>query len=158
MRVIQALFAFVLVVGMVACDRDPSPKGATTWPTASITVQGGGKTVPLTVEIANTEPRREQGLMYRQELDDAHGMLFLFPGDTTGGFWMANTYIPLDIAFVAADGTVLQVVHGKPLDETVLKPNQPYRYALEVADGWFERHGLAPGAKLTLPTNLPAAS
>lgn len=157
MRVIQALLAFVLIVGMVACDGDSAPK-ASTWPTASISLQGGGKSASLDVEIANTESRREQGLMYRQELDDRHGMLFIFPGDTAGGFWMENTYIPLEIAFIGADGTVLQIVHGKPLDQTVLKPDRPYRYALEVAEGWFERQGLAAGAKLTLPSNLPAAS
>jgi uncharacterized membrane protein (UPF0127 family) len=156
-RVGQLLLSFVLVFGMVACDGNSQPK-ASTWPVASISVQGGGHSTDLSVEIANTESRREQGLMYRQSLDDSHGMLFLFPGEVRDGFWMQNTYIPLDIAYVGADGRVLEIVHGKALDQTVLYPSQPYRYALEVADGWFARQGMGVGAILHLPADLPAAS
>jgi uncharacterized membrane protein (UPF0127 family) len=65
---------------------------------------------------------------------------------------MRNTYIPLDIAYLAADGTVLEIVHGVPLDETILTPQQPYRYVLEVNGGWFERHGLGVGAKVSIPS------
>ena len=152
-----ALLSFVLVIGMIACDGKAAPP-ATTWPTATISVAGGGHSTTLDVEIANTLSRREQGLMYRQSLDDAHGMIFLFPNDTTDGFWMQNTYIPLDIAYISADGKVVDIVHGKPLDQTILYSSQPYRYALEMAGGWFQRHGYAVGATITLPPNLPPAS
>ncbi len=153
----QAVLSFVLFVGMVACDGNAQPK-APAWPTASISVRDASQSAGLSVEIANTESRREQGLMYRQSLDDSHGMLFLFPGDVRDGFWMQNTYIPLDIAYIGADGRVLEIVHGKALDQTVLYPSQPYRYALEVADGWFVRHGLGVGSTLSLPADLPPAS
>lgn len=152
-----AVLTFFLVIGMIACDGKSAPP-ASTWPTATIAVQGSGQSTGLTVEIANTESRREQGLMYRQSLDDAHGMLFLFPGDTTNGFWMQNTYIPLDIAYISADGKVVDIVHGKPLDQTILYSSQPYRYALEVAGGWFQRHGYDVGSTVTIPSGLPAAS
>jgi len=156
--VLHALLSFVLVLTMVACDNGSDVPAAPAWPTARAQVEGGGKSYGLDLEIANTEPRREQGLMFRQALDDSHGMLFIFPGnrDVTGAFWMKNTYIALDIAYVGADGTVLEIHDAKPLDETPLRPKQPYRYALEVAGGWFERHGLGEGARLVLPANLPA--
>ena len=152
-----AVLSFFLVIGMIACDGNSAPP-ATTWPTATITVAGGGHSTNLDVEIANTLSRREQGLMYRQSLDDAHGMLFLFPADTTDGFWMQNTYIPLDIAYISADGKVVDVVHGKPLDQTILYSSQPYRYTLEVAGGWFQRQGYDVGSTVTLSSDLPPAS
>lgn len=155
---LQTLLSFVLMVTMVACDNGSDVPAAPAWPTAHAEVQGAGKSFALQLEIANTESRREQGLMFRQSLDDAHGMLFVFPGnrDVSGAFWMKNTYIPLDIAYLDADGTVLEIREGKPLDLTALTPKHPYRYTLEVAGGWFERHGLGEGARLELPANLPA--
>lgn len=156
--VLHTLLSFVLMVTMVACDNGNDVPPAPAWPTAHAQAQGGGKAYDLDLEIANTESRREQGLMFRQSLDDSHGMLFIFGGnrDVTGAFWMKNTYIPLDIAYLDANGTVLEVHDGKPLDETPLRPKQPYRYALEVAGGWFDRHGLGEGARIVLPANLPA--
>jgi hypothetical protein len=81
----------------------------------------------------------------------------VYPREEAGGHWMKNTYIALDIAYAAADGTVQEVRKGNPLDETVLRPAQAYRYVLEVPAGWFERKGLGVGAKLGLPADLPAA-
>ncbi len=156
----HTLLAFVLMVAMVACDNGSDVPAAPAWPTAHAQVLGNGKAFALELEIANTEPRREQGLMFRQSLDDSHGMLFIFPGnrDVGGAFWMKNTYIPLDIAYLDASGRVLEIKAGRPLDETPLRPAQPYRFTLEVAGGWFERHGLGEGAQLVLPGELPAAS
>lgn len=154
--VINTLLAFVLAIAMVACDNGSAQPAAPAWPSAQAAVQGGGKSYSLHLEIANTESRREQGLMFRQSLDDADGMLFIFPGPTTSAFWMKNTYIPLDIAYLDTDGRVLEIRDGKPLDETPLTPKQPYRYTLEVAGGWFARHALGVGSQLVLPQNLPA--
>ena len=125
--------------------------------TRDVTVSSGTTTARLRVELAATEAERERGLMERTALDDSSGMLFLFANDSTTPFWMKDTLIPLDIAFIDAAGKVIGIVHGKPLDETVLPPPGPYRYALEVADGWFARKGLGAGATVTLPPNLPPA-
>jgi uncharacterized membrane protein (UPF0127 family) len=82
-------------------------------------------------------------------------MLFLFPGDTRIGFWMKNTLIQLDIAYIGVDGIVREVHTREPHDLRSIPPAEPYRYTLEVNGGWFEAHGLAAGAKVTLPAELP---
>jgi uncharacterized membrane protein (UPF0127 family) len=93
--------------------------------------------------------------MYRRTLDPDRGMLFIFPADSRTGFWMRNTYIPLDIAYISSDLVVLEIRQGVPLDETVLTPSAPFRYVLEVNHGWFEAHGLGVGARVILPDDLP---
>ncbi|HEY5477793.1 MAG TPA: DUF192 domain-containing protein [Tepidiformaceae bacterium] len=136
--------------------KSPSPT-VTSWPSRTVAVRNGTASTTLTVELATTLREREQGLMFRQSLSDSQGMLFLFPADGAGGFWMANTYVPLTIAYLAADGTVLEMRDGKPLDQTILTPRQPYRDVLEVSQGWFDRHGLGVGSQVILPADLPAA-
>jgi uncharacterized membrane protein (UPF0127 family) len=125
--------------------------------TRDVTVTAGTTVARLNVEIAATEAERERGLMERTALADSAGMLFLFASDTTIGFWMKDTLSALDIAYLDASGKVVGIVHGKPLDETVLPPPGPYRYTLEVAGGWFERHGLGVGAVVSIPSDLPKA-
>jgi uncharacterized membrane protein (UPF0127 family) len=135
------------------------PGTPTTTPAAGpqVIVQQGDATAAVTVEFASTSEERQKGLMFREQLDEDAGMLFLFPNNTGGGFWMRNTYIPLDIAYISADGIVVDIRQGQPLDETILYPSQSYRYVLEVNQGWFARHNLGIGAKVTLPPNLPQA-
>ena len=149
---------FVVVIAMIACAcsdaNEPEPP---LLPTAQITVSSGEVSRPLTVELATTPSQRQQGLMYRQSMAEDRGMLFLFEQDINHGFWMKNTYIPLDIAYLAPDGTVLEIVKGEPLNTDPLTPQQPYRHALEVNQGWFEENGLGPGAKVSIP-DVPLAS
>ncbi|MGH2608377.1 MAG: DUF192 domain-containing protein, partial [Tepidiformaceae bacterium] len=116
-----------------------------------------GVSESLTVELATTPAERARGLMFRQVMAEDHGMLFLFP-QVQGeghGFWMRNTYIPLTIAYLDEDGTVLVLMDGTPLDETILRPNVPYYAVLEVNQGWFQRHNLAVGSVVELPDDLP---
>jgi uncharacterized membrane protein (UPF0127 family) len=151
---LRANLIYVLFVMMIAACRETADSSPAL---PLVTVSSGEATASVNVEIAATFNQRQQGLMLRQSLEEDRGMLFLFRGDVPYGFWMKNTYIPLDIAYISADGTVLEIVHGKPLDETILTPHQRYRYVLEVNDGWFERHNLGPGAHVTLPGKLPDA-
>lgn len=113
----------------------------------------GGRTVE--VEIAADDPSRERGLMWRRNLPDGQGMLFIFPTEEEHSFWMRNTLIPLDMIFLAGDGTVVGVVaNAVPhslLSRTVERPS---KYVLEVAGGWSARHGVTRGMKLRL--QLPA--
>jgi uncharacterized protein len=132
----------------------PSPTPVPSLPTANVTLHDGASPAVLRVELATTPAQQERGLMFRMELPDSQGMLFVFPRDSSGAFWMKNTYIPLDIAWIDASGIVLGVSHGVPLDLTGLPPPSPYRYVLEVAGGWFERHGMSAGAMLDLPPDL----
>ena len=152
-RMVFFVFLFVACDG-TSGDITPAP-GTASRPL--LTVTEGPVRASVKVEIAATSELRQQGLMYRQEMAEDEGMLFIFPSDTSGGFWMKNTYLPLDIAYIDAAGRVLEVHKAKPLDETALLPKQPYRYTLEVNQGWFERHGLGVGSIVTLPANLPEA-
>lgn len=148
----EMVLPFVYVLILVACARDD-----TTPHQYQVTVADDDSSRTVQVEVAATPQQRQQGLMWRQELDPDWGMLFVFPGPSAGGFWMRNTYVPLDIAYIGIDGTVQEIRAAKPLDETVLTPTLPYRYVLEVNQGWFEEHGLGVGSKVTLPENLPQA-
>ncbi len=113
-------------------------------------VTAGGGNYPLAVELADTAAERSRGLMFRQSLEADAGMLFLFPGDAQGGFWMQNTYVPLSIAFIDADGRIVDLLDMMPLTLTINTPRAPYRWALEVNQGWFGSHGVAPGDAVRL--------
>jgi len=110
-----------------------------------ITIAG----VPLFVETAQTDDQRMRGLMYRESLPRDQGMLFVFPAAQIQSFWMRNTFIPLDIAFINSDGIIVDIQHMKPVDESVLYTSSaPALYALEVNAGWFEKNGIQAGASV----------
>ncbi len=75
-------------------------------------------------------------------------MLFLFPSDGQAPFWMKNTLIPLSIAFISQDGRILEVQDMAPQTEDLHQPKQPYRYALEVNQGFFRKNGVSAGDKI----------
>lgn len=102
-------------------------------------------TLSIDIEIADTGARRSRGLMFRETLAQDTGMLFLFPADTTGGFWMRDTLLPLSIAFIGSDGRIQEIRDMQPLDETLVAPAEPYRWALEVNQGWFAANAIAVG-------------
>ena len=118
--------------------------------TITLTNKAGEQFV-MTVEIADTDEARGLGLMFRSSMDPDAGMLFDFEEDTTSSFWMANTILPLSIAFIEADGNIIDIRDMQPLDTTSIGPGAPYRYALETNQGYFRAHNLAPGDKVTLP-------
>jgi uncharacterized membrane protein (UPF0127 family) len=105
------------------------------------------------VELALTEEERRRGLMFRPRMSEDDGMLFAYEGEAPRRFWMANTLIPLDIAFFSADGTLLNVVEmptypdprRPPEDYATADSDGPAQYVLEVNRGWFRKKGLADG-------------
>jgi len=104
---------------------------------------------PLKVELALTEPQHMQGLMYREKLGPDDGMLFVFDSLEYQSMWMKNTLIPLSVAFLAPDGTILNVEDMEP---QTLDPHMsagPAAYAIETNKGWFASHGLKAGDKAT---------
>jgi uncharacterized membrane protein (UPF0127 family) len=120
--------------------------------------QGARRLATLRVEIARTYAARMQGLMYRTSLPEDAGMLFVFEEDTTGGFWMKNTLIPLSIGFIGRDWRLQEVLDMPVAPDpekgpfVVYTPVRPYRYALEVNQGYFKRKGIEPGARFELVT------
>ncbi|MDR1971973.1 MAG: DUF192 domain-containing protein [Treponema sp.] len=109
-----------------------------------------GAPVRLRAEIARTPDEQQRGLMYRKSLDKGRGMLFLFDRDQILSFWMKNTLIPLSIAYIKSDGTLLEIRDMSPLDQTPVRSSRGVRYALEVPQGWFEEAGIRAGDRLLL--------
>ena len=113
---------------------------------ATVTIiNSAGEEVPLRVEIADTPAKRERGLMERTVLAEDAGMLFVFGREVTNAFWMRNTLIPLSIAYIDAQGRIVDIQDMQPLDETPHPPAAPYQYALEVNQGFFAEHGIEVG-------------
>ena len=117
-------------------------------------------TVPLTsgihvvtAEVAATPQSRMVGLMMREQLAPNHGMVFVFDDKSQHCFWMRNTLLPLSIAFIEDDGTIVNVADMTPKSEAPVCPARPVRYALEMQQGWFAKRGIGAGKKIT---GLPA--
>ena len=107
---------------------------------------------PFSVELATTEPEREKGLMFRKELPEGQGMLFDFHREQEVGFWMQNTYIPLDMIFIKADGRILRIAeNAKPMSTDVIPSNGPVRFVLEVIAGTSRKMGIAAGDRVSSP-------
>jgi len=114
----------------------------------NITIEGKNGPVIVKAEIARSAAQQQQGLMYRKELKDGEGMLFIFDRDDILSFWMKNTLVPLSIAYIAQDGRILEIHDMEPGNLNPVKSSRSARYALEVPQGWFDRANLAPGDKL----------
>ena len=110
----------------------------------------------MPVEIADTEPSRELGLMFRNSMPPDAGMIFDFKGETTSGFWMQNTILPLSIAFFGQDGSIVSIADMQPLDTNTMSAAGPYYYALEANQGFFRAHNINPGDKASLPVDTSA--
>ncbi|GAA6207732.1 DUF192 domain-containing protein [Cognatishimia sp. WU-CL00825] len=109
----------------------------------------------FSVEVANNAAQRTQGLMGRQTLPKASGMLFVFHRSRNLAFWMRNTFVPLDIIYLNESGTVVNIAHNTvPLDETPLPSAGPARYVLEINAGLSKALGIAPGTQLRHPAVL----
>ena len=108
-----------------------------------------GGSHPIDVEVAATRDARTRGLMWRTELAEGKGMLFIFAQESVQGFWMRNTLIPLDMLFIAADGTVAGIVErAEPQTTSSRTVNKPSKYVLEVAGGWCAKAGVVAGSKV----------
>ncbi len=131
-------------------DRSPlfnTQRGKATASDKMTEIRVGG--VSLKVELATTSAEHAQGLMFRKELSEDNGMLFIYPSPRILTFWMKDTYIPLDIAFIDKDETIVSIQHMKPLDVGSLYVSpSPVLYALEVNQGWFERKGVNIGDRM----------
>jgi uncharacterized membrane protein (UPF0127 family) len=99
----------------------------------------------VVAEVARTPEDREQGLMYRQEVPDGTGMLFVFDDAQVRSFWMQNTYVGLDIAFLDASFNVVDIQQMEPMTTDPHESTAPAMFALEVRKGWFEEHGIHRG-------------
>ena len=102
----------------------------------------------INAELAQTEEQREIGLMFRQALGTNDGMIFVFDRPGQQCFWMKNTLIPLDAAFIDDDGVVINIEQMAPQTLDNHCSEKPARYVLEMNDGWFAKRGIRPGQKI----------
>jgi uncharacterized membrane protein (UPF0127 family) len=100
----------------------------------------------VVAEVARTPAERAEGLMYREELPDGTGMLFVFDRSEIQSFWMSNTYVALDIAYMDASFNVVDIQQMEPLTTTPHESSGPAMFALEVPQGWFAAHDVRVGA------------
>ncbi len=110
----------------------------------------------LFVDILTTEEERALGLMFRPELPENRGALFVFPHPQRLSFWMKNTWIPLDLAFLNAAGVIVELHPLTPLDEHPVTSSFPVPFALEVNRGYFQKRGVGVGDTIRLPAWLVA--
>lgn len=102
----------------------------------------------IDAQVARSEQQRNTGLMYRAQMPQQEGMLFVFEQPSVQCFWMKNTLLPLTAAFVADDGTIVNLADMKPQTLDSHCSTKPVRYVLEMNQGWFERRGIKAGSKL----------
>jgi uncharacterized membrane protein (UPF0127 family) len=150
--------ATLLIAGVASAAAPPASPAAPVWRDGKGTLHiiQENRRATLSVDIVTTFESRARGLMYRRVLPEDAGMLFVFEDDGTGGFWMKNTLIPLSIAFVDKTWHIVDIKDMKvapdpengPFD--IYAPSKPYRYALEVNQGYFARKGISAGARLEL--------
>jgi len=102
----------------------------------------------IEAQVASQPQEHQIGLMHRKEMPAHEGMLFVFTQPAKQCFWMKNTLLPLTAAFVADDGSIVNLADMQPLDETSHCSDKPVRYVLEMHQGWFAQRGLTAGSKL----------
>jgi uncharacterized protein len=137
---VGAIVACLLCAGLV-----PALAGGD----ATIEIAGKSGVHSFTVELANNDAEREHGLMFRKELPEGKGMLFDFEHEAPVVFWMHNTFIPLDMIFIRADGSILRIAENtEPLSDRRIPSGGPVRGVLEVIGGTARKLGIEPGDKV----------
>ena len=142
---------FLLAAGS-ACGQGQDRSGDVKFEKSSLVVVTGGREIKFDIEMADTEPRREHGLMYRKQMGAYEGMLFDFFREQPVAFWMKNTLIPLDMVFIAADGTVRHVhANATPMSTDSISSEAAVRGVLEINGGTARLLGIKPGDKVRHP-------
>jgi uncharacterized protein len=140
-----------LLLIVMACVQ---PAAAQSLPTAELTINGHR----VTAEVATTVATRAVGLMRRFSLRPDHGMLFVFDAPQPLTFWMKNTYIPLSIAFIGADGRILNIEDMAPQTESAHNSRGPAMFALEMKKGWFAQFEVTAGERVDGLAQVPKAT
>lgn len=145
--------------GAVPADADGGSNEATPLSTPVQETSGSGTMPPagyawvifgtdtVVAEVAATADERAEGLMYRDEVPDGTGMLFVFQDNQPRSFWMANTYVALDIAYMDPSFRVVDIIAMEPLVTDSYPSKAPAMFGLEVRQGWFAEHDIAIGAQ-----------
>ena len=115
-----------------------------------VLVNSEGKEIVVKAEIASTFDERKNGFMFRQEIPDGTGMLFIFEEEQILDFWMKNTPHPLSIAYIDKNGKIRDILDMTPYSLANITSSTEVLYALEVPQGWYEKVGIKTGDKMKL--------
>lgn len=147
-RFTRAAIAALVVIGFATLA---PASGEALFKHASLKIETKSGPVVLDVEVADTEPKREHGLMFRRELPENEGMIFLFGGEQEISMWMKNTYIPLDMVFIGDDWRIVHIAHdAEPLSTDIIPSVGLASRVLEIAGGQAAKLGLEPGDAILL--------
>src|SRR3954469_10850766 len=139
----------LLAVVAVICVFSGAAEAASVQPLEIVTKRG---VQVFSVEMATTEQEKESVLMYRKELADGKGMLFDFSPEQQVSMWMKNTYIPLDMIFIRADGRILRIAENtEPLSTRIIPSGGLAKGVLEVIAGTAKKYGIQPGDRVAHP-------
>lgn len=143
-RAVAAVFVVALALTPVLLQ--PAAAQTVTFPRGTLFIDTARGDARFDIEIAQTEAERARGLMYRAELAPGAGMLFLFDPVREANMWMRNTFVALDMVFIAPDGRITGIAaNTTPLSDAVISSGVPVRAVLELAAGTAARHGIKPG-------------
>jgi uncharacterized membrane protein (UPF0127 family) len=137
-----------LLVALVcagACHTQAAP--TMSLPTGAVRFETPRGPWVVRVEIASTDATRERGLMFRRDLPQDRGMIFVFQTTEEHAFWMHNTLIGLDMIFLGEDRSVVGVVTAAPQTDTLRSVHKPSRYVVEVSAGEAAAHAVGPGTR-----------
>ncbi len=144
-RIVWQTSMTLLMLGLAGALPASAQDGPQRLPTVTL----GAGILNIKAEVAQTPQQHQIGLMHRTSMGANEGMLFAFERPGQQCFWMKNTLLPLSIAFVADDGTVVNVDEMKPQTLDTHCSARPVRYVLEMNAGWFKKHGIKAGDKLS---------
>jgi uncharacterized membrane protein (UPF0127 family) len=144
---------FVLAIPVVlAATTARSQEGELTYPRSALVIAAAGRDIKFDIELALDDLHRSHGLMFRKNLGPYEGMLFDFFQEMPVSFWMKNTLIPLDMLFIAADGTIKHIhANAVPMTTDPIPSQYPVRAVLEINGGSAALLGIKPGDKVKHP-------
>lgn len=141
-----------LLLGLLLLACPAGAQAEVTFETSPLTIESGSGTLGFEVELAVSPEQRRQGLMFRESLDSDQGMLFDFGRTAPVTMWMRNTFIPLDMLFIEADGRIARIVADtEPLSDAVIGSGGPVRAVLELSAGTSADLGIAVGDQVVHP-------
>jgi uncharacterized membrane protein (UPF0127 family) len=147
------VFLSLIALALVACGpkieaAPPDPRAQSGLEVVPLTVHSANGNHRFTVEVARTAEQQSRGMMYRRSVAKDRGMIFPFDPPQNAAFWMENTWIPLDMVFIRADGTIARIATAKPLDETPVPAGEPVAAVLEIRGGRSAQLGIRPGDRV----------